>query len=143
MSICPANEAAAASLRSLLAAEIGRRPRPRLVYAGLGTFPERGAPRIVWAGCAGDAAALADLAAAIERAAQTVGVPPERRPFAAHLTLGRVRSPRGAAALRAAIERHARAEFGTDEPAAAVLYRSTLTPSGPVYEPLAEFPFGT
>jgi 2'-5' RNA ligase len=136
------DETAAATLKELLAGEIGRRPRPRLLYAGLGAFPERGAPRVVWAGCSGDVTALSDLAAATERAAETIGVPPERRAFAAHLTLGRVRSPRGRAALRAAIERHARAEFGADAPAAALLYRSTLTPAGPVYEPLAEFPFG-
>lgn len=137
------DEAAAETLKGLVRPLAARRPRPKLAYAGFGTFPERGAPRIVWAGCAGDTAALADLAAAVERAAQTVGVPPERRPFAAHLTLGRVRSPRGGAALRAALERHARTEFGLDRPAAAVLYRSTLTPEGPIYEPLAEFPFGT
>jgi 2'-5' RNA ligase len=135
------DEAAAEALRGLLGPEIARRSSPRLAYAGLGTFPERGTPRVVWAGAGGDAAAVSDLAAAVERAAETLGVPPERRPFTAHLTLGRVRSPRGQAALRAAIARHAGAEFGADAPAAAVLYRSTLTPSGPLYEPLAEFPF--
>lgn len=136
------DETAAATLKALLADDLGRRPRPRLHYAGLGAFPERGAPRIVWAGCSGDVAALSDLAAAAERAAATIGVPPERRAFTPHLTLGRVRSSRGQAALRATIERHARAEFGADAPAAAVLYRSILTPDGPVYEPLAELPFG-
>jgi len=63
----------------------------RLRIAGAGTFPARSAPRVLWAGLAGDLAALHTLARVVGRAARSAGIPVERRPFAPHLTLGRWR----------------------------------------------------
>jgi len=66
------------------------------------------------------------LAAALERAAEPLGVPAERRPFVPHVTLGRFREPSDATGLLAK-------PFGTED--AVVfdrihLYESTLTPQG-------------
>src|ERR1043166_7801774 len=77
-----------ARLTELLTIEAARWPAMKLTYAGVGTFPDRGDPRVVWAGATGDLEKLAGLAAAVERAAEQVGVPREGRPFVAHLTLG-------------------------------------------------------
>ncbi len=129
-------------LRELLAAEAARWPRLAVEYAGGGTFPSGGVPRVVWAGLSGDLEKLAGLAAAVERAAGQVGVPREGRPFVAHLTIGRVKSARNAKRLLAALEPQRQAALGKDEIGEIVLFRSTLTPQGPVYEPLARFPFG-
>jgi 2'-5' RNA ligase len=129
-----------ARLKELLELEAARWPRLDLSYAGLGTFPEGGAPRVVWAGCAGDVAKLAGLAQAAERLAEQVGVPREGRPFVAHLTIGRVKSPRNAKRLRAAVERERGAAFGRETVAEFALFESTLTPGGPVYEARATFP---
>src|SRR5437667_11373232 len=60
------------TLRKLLGAEAARWRRMSLEYAGIGTFPERGAPRVVWAGATGDVDRLAGLAAAVERHAEAV-----------------------------------------------------------------------
>jgi len=135
-------EGEAARLGELLSLEAARWPRLKVEYAGAGSFPERGAPRVVWAGLSGDLEKLAGLAAAVERAAEQVGVPREGRPFVAHLTIGRVKSPRNARRLAAAVEQQDGAALGKDEVAEFVLFRSTLTPQGPVYEPLAVFPLG-
>ena len=136
-------EESAEELRGLLAAEAPRWPKLALTYAGIGRFPERGAPRVVWAGCAGDVDRLAGLAGAAERAAERIGIPRERRPFVAHLTIGRVRSPRNAKRLESALENQREVPLGRDEVAAFSLIRSTLTPRGAVYEPLASFPLGS
>ncbi len=129
-------------LTDRLRAEAARRPGMTLGYAGLGVFPERGLPRVVWAGATGDLEALAGLAAAAERAAEAVGVPRERRPFVAHLTLGRVRSARRIPQLQAALEEQRQGGWGGGPVRECVLYRSTLTPQGPVYEGLERFPLG-
>jgi 2'-5' RNA ligase len=130
-------------LAALLREETARWPALALEYAGVGTFPERGLPRVVWAGCRGDLEKLAGLARAVERAAEQVGVPRENRPFVAHLTLGRVKSGRNERRLRAAIENQRNVPVGKEEVARLVLYRSTTLPEGPVYEERAAFPLGS
>lgn len=111
----------------------------RLAAAGAVPFPERGAPRLIWAGIEGDLESVRRLAVAIDRAAATLGFPPEGREFKAHLTLGRVRGPaRGdwrAALLRAGEE--ARGEFEVRE---YVLFQSRPGPGGSIYTPLQRFP---
>ena len=66
----------------------------------------------------------------------------ERRPFVAHLTIGRVRSPRNVKGLLADLENQREVPLGTDEVSEFVLIKSTLTPRGAVYEPCARFPLG-
>lgn len=133
-------EDAVSTLKGSLSVEALRWPRMALTYGGIGTFPERGVPRVVWAGCSGDLETLAGLAAAIERAAALVGVARENHPFVAHLTLGRVKSDRNARRLMSAIENQRRVPLGSDEVREFVLVRSTLTDKGPVYETVAAFP---
>jgi 2'-5' RNA ligase len=127
------------SLEGLLSAEAARWKTMALEYAGIGTFPERGAPRVVWAGATGDVERLAGLAAAVERHAEAVGVPPERHPFVAHLTIGRVKSDRNLKRLAAAIDAQRQVPLGRDEVASFELFRSTLTSDGPVYDLLRSF----
>ena len=62
-----------------------------LQLAGLGMFPNRRKPRVLWAGVGGDLDALARLQRAAEEAINGLGYPPEQRPFRPHITLGRPR----------------------------------------------------
>ncbi len=57
---------------------------------GVGHFPPRGAPRVLWAGV-GDGAPLARLHHKIEAQLRRLGLPPDRRKFAPHVTLARLR----------------------------------------------------
>jgi 2'-5' RNA ligase len=127
-------------LRGLLAVEAGRWRPMALVYAGVGTFPERGAPRVVWAGATGDVERLSGLARAVERHAETVGVGPERFPFVPHLTIGRVKSDRNVKRLRSALEPQRAVPLGKDEVREFVLFRSTLTSDGPIYDVVETYP---
>lgn len=56
-----------------------------------GAFPNVRTPRVLWVGLDGDIEALQVLYRAGEKALAPLGFPPEERPFAPHLTLGRVR----------------------------------------------------
>ena len=111
-----------------------------LSCAGLGLFPGPARPRVVWAGIASGLRDLGALAAAIERALERVGFPPERRPFLGHATLGRVRSAGGIGPLVSALDRVGGTEFGRWTASEIVLYRSHLRPTGSIYEPLARLP---
>ncbi len=94
------------------------------------------APRVVWLGVSSGAEELSSLAAAVERGMEAAGFPRERRSFSPHLTIGRVRSPRGAARLSDALSALAGREVGSMEASTVRLMRSVLGPSGPVYRPI-------
>ena len=112
----------------------GRRdcPRASAPVTGLGLFPERGAPRVLWLGVSLSEPALA-LQRACEAAAVSVGFPPEERPFRPHLTLGRWKDRARRPELPAV-------DLGPLPVEEIVLYGSDLAPGGAVHTPLARFP---
>jgi 2'-5' RNA ligase len=120
-----------ARLRTSLTRIAAAQPTFRLAYKGLGEFPN-----VVWVGGSTGAHALA---AAIEMAASEIGLPKDRYGFTAHLTIGRIRSPRGAQPLAAAIAALRDRDFGEDEISEFSLIQSTLMPQGPVYEQIEAF----
>jgi 2'-5' RNA ligase len=130
---------------ALVRAVAGLRPIA-LTLAGLGAFPGLDRPRVLWAGLRGDPAALAALAAlhrAVVRELDAAGVPFERRPFRAHVTLGRAAGALGvepAAALQAAARGAAASSWGTWTAAEVYLMASELRPGGAVYTALARVP---
>ncbi len=107
---------------------------------GVGGFPSLERPRVIWVGLEGEG--LQQLAKRVEEAAARCGFEPERRPFTGHLTVGRVNSYRGFEKTRRALSAAADRDFGRSRIDAMTLYRSTLTPEGPVYEPLARYELG-
>jgi len=123
-----------AALGAPLRAAAAACPPLDLAVRGLGTFPERGRPRVLWLGLEVPRAAAA-LQAACERAAVAAGFEPETRAFHPHLTLGRW----GDRARRLPLPD---VDLGSAHVGALVLYRSELRPSGSVYAPLAVFPLG-
>jgi len=103
--------------------------------AGLGFFPPRGAPRVLWVGLALPAA-VHSLQAACEAAAVAAGFAPEPRPFKPHLTLARFRERVDRSALEA------RPQLPPARLERLVLFQSELRASGAVHTPLASFPLG-
>ena len=111
-----------------------------LRVAGLGAFPTPRRPRVIWAGLADAGGSLARLAGSVDAAVAALGVPAETRPFAAHVTLGRVRESRRLPDLAEALARGtAFGELGVDR---VVLMRSELSPKGARYTELAALPLG-
>ena len=121
-------------------AEAARSAAPfSLAVAGLGTFGGR-IPRVVWAGVREGAAPLEALAGAVENGLARAGFPKERRQFTAHFTLGRVRSPRNAEVLLAAIRDESTEPLGVVSVEQFVLMQSRLDPGGSIYTALERFP---
>ena len=112
-----------------------------LTLEGAGGFPSSRHPRVLWLGVGGDLAGLSSLQAALARALAARGLPGARDRFSPHLTIGRSRSPRGAAGLTPAL--------ATPLPRVAwrvaelVLFESRLGHGPAVHLPLARAPLGS
>jgi 2'-5' RNA ligase len=107
----------------------------------IGTFPEHGAPRIVWLGALTGAAETARVFEELEQRLRATGIAPDTRPFHPHLTLGRFRGPTRRS------DGDAFRGFIVETPALVhvehvTMYESRLTPRGPRYEPLLRVRFG-
>ncbi|HRU07156.1 MAG TPA: RNA 2',3'-cyclic phosphodiesterase [Candidatus Brocadiia bacterium] len=125
-----------------LAACAAAAPVSKLVCQGVGAFPDARRPRVVWVGLAEDPPMLAALSHALDRAAAAFGVAPEDKPFRAHVTIGRVKEPKPAPGIAAALAAQAGFVAGAMEAREIVLMKSDLRPAGPVYTPLARFALG-
>ncbi|MCG3193922.1 MAG: RNA 2',3'-cyclic phosphodiesterase [Thermoanaerobaculia bacterium] len=110
-----------------------------LTLAGLGAFPPRGDARIVWAGASLGAQILELIARELDQGLGAEGFDAETRPFAAHLTIGRVKDPREARGIREALVPLSKT-FGNQHLSEIVLYKSELAPAGPIYTPLHKAP---
>jgi 2'-5' RNA ligase len=108
-------------------------------FGGLGVFPDRGMPRVLWIGARDVGGRLTALAEAMEAAAVELGYPPERRSFTPHLTVARVEFvPRGTDLVGMMPE--ADTALRASQPVTStVVYRSELRRSGSEYVKLAQF----
>ena len=112
-----------------------------LTVTGLGCFPQRQRPRVLWVGLAPEAR-LTNLVAAVQSALLDCGLPGEERPFSAHITLARLRfpAPREVGAFLDQPLPPRLPELPVQE---FILFESRLTPHGAEHLPLTRFPLAT
>jgi len=116
-------------------------PSLEIELHGLGHFPLRGSPRVLWTG-ASPAAELRFLAAAVRRELSRAGYPPERRKFAPHVTIARFRRPPPPPALQDYLGSYALFRTPAVPVVSFRLLSSVLRPSGARYTVEADFPLG-
>ena len=104
---------------------------------GVGFFPGKPSPRILWAGLT--ASSLEDLAGEIDVRMAPLGFESERRAFRPHLTLARAKDKRLDAALVQDARRFEDVDCGAFGVDRCFLFQSTLKPSGAVYCKLREY----
>jgi 2'-5' RNA ligase len=109
-------------------------------FGGIGAFPPRGAPRVLWLGVADGAPAVVELQEIVASRLEHVGVPRERRPFHPHLTLGRWKESRASDRPRA--DETTPAMVARVEVDAVALIQSRLSSKGPAYTVLARAVLG-
>lgn len=98
----------------------------------LGAFPKLDFPRVVWIGIDENCAVVEEIQAKIENACYNMGFERDKRPYSSHLTIGRVRGPKNKDRLKQALTTLdvKPVMFHAKE---IILFRSTLTPKGPIY----------
>ncbi len=101
-----------------------------LAARGVGCFPSPKSPRVVFASVEDDDR-LAELSARVECEMEKLGFARESRKFSGHITLARLKEP---AKLAGFLEKYGNFYFGAMDIKRVKLKKSTLTPSGPVYE---------
>lgn len=106
----------------------------------IGAFPKLDYPRVIWVGVEKGKKETEELAAKIEEELGKLGFSKEDRPFAAHLTIGRVRTGKNKEILKEKIQNNkGRPQWAAPTSqliSNVILYQSKLTPSGPIYTPL-------
>lgn len=124
-----------------------------LRFKGIGGFPRFQRPRVVFimaeesvsaSGGPGDKkmSCLATMNSRLEEGFQSLGIEKEDRPYEAHLTLGRVKSPHNVERLVRLMEEYREEPFGEELVSRVLLMHSQLTPQGPIYTRLEEFLLG-
>jgi 2'-5' RNA ligase len=109
-------------------------------FAGVGSFPSgKRPPRVVWVGVEAPQE-ISAIHRDVESAMVTMDFEADNRPFSPHLTIGRVKHPPRGGLLRREMESMGGAVFGDMKVNGISLMKSTLKPSGAVYERLFFIP---
>ncbi len=106
----------------------------RVKLGKVGSFTDRGYIRVLWIGVEEGENEIKGLAEIVEKSMKKLGFPREKREFVPHLTIARTR--------KRSSKRYRPSDFNIDLKIPKffireiVLYRSTLTPDGPIYQKL-------
>ncbi len=118
-----------------------RTPQYHLKLGDIGAFPNIKSPRIIWIGLAAGDNETKEIATNLEEKIEKIGIPKEDKPFASHITIGRIKSNLNREKLTQALT-----ALTTENDKAIyqflatklTLFKSTLTPQGPIYEAVKE-----
>ncbi len=102
----------------------------------LGAFPKMENPHIIWVGIDPQQPTLKDIAIFLEEHLSEEGLPKENRDFEPHITLGRMKHSINRFALSQSLREYAIPQPLTQFVKKIKLFKSTLLPTGPLYETL-------
>jgi len=114
----------------------------KFTIEGLGVFPHKEEPRVVWLGIT-DKEALISLHQKLDHALQAKNIPPDQRAYNPHLTIARIRKNvdrETARQIGDILSQYKVDTIGKINVTKVVLYQSQLTPTGPIYTPLQVVP---
>jgi 2'-5' RNA ligase len=103
-----------------------------LPISSVGTFPEKGPPKIIWIGVGRGHPHLFQVHKRVQEAALAAGLEPELRPFHPHVTIARCHRV-SAQSIRQFLKSNVDLDLGMIRVDAFYLYSSKLTPAGAVH----------
>jgi 2'-5' RNA ligase len=103
-----------------------------LPIVGIGTFPQKGLPKVIWIGVGKAHPHLFQIHKRVQEAALAVGLEPELRPWHPHITIARCQDVSGQS-LRKFLQSNAELDAGMIRVDAFHLYSSKLTPGGAIH----------
>jgi len=130
------------TIKDVLSDTLEGRSAFEIEVTGMGMYPSGQKPRVIWLGVEGSET-LKDIHKSLDQALQKASIPPDKRGLSPHLTIARVR--RNVETLIVQDIGKTLSQFKIDSLGKCtidriVLYKSTLTPSGPIYDPLLSIP---
>ena len=143
------DEKKAEKIKNILKNLAGDRQTFDMAISELGAFPKLRFPRVIWIGIKEGADDALKITSILDDKLVSIGFAKEKRGFSAHITIGRVRSNKNRLRLIEAVnkfnetnqkeftplEKDFLTEF-TQTVKNITLFKSTLTPQGPIYEAL-------
>lgn len=111
-----------------------------LTIGGLGCFPPRGSPRVMWMGVDDPDGRCAKWVAAADLELANLGFERERRAFTPHITLGRPKSRAGGALVARLVETMDGPPAMKMRVKSLTLFGSRRSPSGSQYVPMLKAP---
>ncbi len=116
-----------------IAASISKIKSPpfSLRLKGVGTFPQKNNPKVIWAGVTTDEA-LFQLQKKVENQLNHMGIERDKRKFSPHITLGRVKGKK-TGQIANFLQYHSLFSTPSFEVNDFHLFSSQLTPKGPIY----------
>ena len=109
-----------------------------IVLENIGTFPFWNRPKVLWVGIGQGRENVKKLARKIEKIMSAEGFEKESRDFKAHITIGRIKSPRNTKRLQK-ISNDIRVRQAKSHIDKVILYRSELSGKGAVHTEIASF----
>jgi 2'-5' RNA ligase len=103
-----------------------------LPITGVGTFPPKGPPKIIWIGVGAGHPHLFQVYKRVQEAALAAGLEPELRPWHPHITLARCRDV-SAQAVQKFLKTNVDLDAGMIRVESFHLYSSKLTPAGSIH----------
>ena len=110
-----------------------------VTVGSLGAFPNSEHPKVIWLGIEDERGVLQNVQQTIDTRLTSLGFTAEKRTFSPHLTLGRIKSPKGRRTVSERLKTMGKCECGTLDVKEIFLFKSDLKPSGAVYTKLKSF----
>ena len=104
---------------------------------GCGAFPNKNHIKVIWVGIDEDSI-IRDLHDKLDKEFTKLGFDKDKK-FSTHLTIGRMMSAKNKDKVKLVIEEYDDVDIGEMKVEKISLKKSTLTPSGPIYEDLTVF----
>ncbi len=108
-----------------------------LSIKGVGAFPNKRMPRVIWAGVNSDGNTLTDLHRRLDDRLGAYNIPGDNRTYTGHLTLARLKKKPDINQIVNILERFDDFRSDVFNAGPLVLFRSELTSAGPIYTELA------
>jgi len=113
----------------------------QVALKGMGCFPNRRRPRVLWIGLDGDLDRMSHFRDDLQKSLKPFGIKAEKRSFRPHLTLARFRSMRKMGSkLEDILMAHETLETPMESLKELIFFKSDLKPGGAVYTQLKSWP---
>lgn len=108
--------------------------------AGVGAFPNKRRPRVIWIGVSENGERVCDLKLEIDSLLKDIGYQAEKRKYTPHATIARVRHVKESERMVNSLEELVNESIGTMTVSGFTMKKSTLTPTGPIYDTMWRIP---